>query len=36
MEAFCREFRVGRKLLVGAQGFPLEEFLLTPVTAWVD
>lgn len=35
MEAFCREFRVGRKLLVGAQGFPLEEFLLTPVTAWV-
>jgi len=36
MEAFCKEFRVQRKLLVGAQGIPLEEFLLAPVTAWVE
>ncbi|HUT34159.1 MAG TPA: ATP-binding protein [Planctomycetota bacterium] len=36
MAAFCKEFRVQRKLLVGAQGIPLEEFLLAPVTAWVE
>jgi len=36
IEAFCQEFRVQRKLLVGAQGMPLEEFLLTPAAAWVE
>jgi len=36
MAAFCQQFEVKRKLLVGAQGMPLEEFLLTPPTAWVE
>lgn len=35
MEAFCREFPVTRKLLVGADGIPLEEFLATPAETWV-
>ncbi len=35
MEAFCREFPVTRKLLVGADGIPLEEFLAAPVETWV-
>jgi len=36
MEAFSREFPVKRKLLVGAQGIPLEEFLRTPPETWLD
>lgn len=30
VEAFAKEFKVTRKLLVGLQGIPLAEFLLTP------
>jgi hypothetical protein len=34
-EAFCRQFNVKRRLLVGGQGIPLEEFLSTPAgTGW--
>jgi len=36
MEAFSREFPVKRKLLVGAQGIPLEDFLRTPPETWLD
>ena len=36
IEAFSKEFRVKRKLLVGAQGITLREFLLTPPEKWVD
>jgi hypothetical protein len=36
IEAFSKEFGVTRKLLVGAQGIKLEEFLLTPVEDWLD
>jgi predicted AAA+ superfamily ATPase len=35
MDAFSREFPVKRKLLVGGDGIPLEEFLLTPVIEWL-
>jgi len=35
MEAFCRDFPVKRKLLVGAQGIPLQDFFLAPVESWV-
>lgn len=35
-EAFSREFKVKRKLLVGAQGIQLKEFLLTPPERWLD
>ncbi len=35
MEAFSREFHVRRKLLVGADGIPIGEFLLTPVAEWL-
>jgi len=35
-EAFSREFKVKRKLLVGAQGIHLKEFLLTPPEQWLD
>jgi predicted AAA+ superfamily ATPase len=34
LEAFSRAFRPHRKLLVGGQGIPLEEFLLTPAPGW--
>ena len=34
IEAFARQFRVHKKLLVGGQGIPLEEFLTTDVNAW--
>ena len=34
IEAFARQFRVHRKLLVGGQGIPLEEFLTTDASAW--
>jgi predicted AAA+ superfamily ATPase len=36
IEAFSKEFRVGKKLLVGAQGIPVEEFLLTPPPKWLS
>ncbi len=35
IDAFAKEFPVNRKLLVGAQGIPLIEFLTSPVTDWV-
>jgi len=35
VEAFSREFRVKRKLLVGTQGIQLKEFLLTPPEQWL-
>jgi hypothetical protein len=34
MEAFARQFKVHKKLLVGGQGIPLEEFLTTDASAW--
>ena len=36
IEAFSKEFRVEKKLLVGAQGIPVEEFLLTPPPKWLS
>ncbi len=35
MEAFDRAFHPRRKLLVGGQGMPLDEFLLTQPTEWL-
>ncbi len=35
IKAFSREFAVKRNLLVGKQGIPLDEFLLTPPEEWV-
>ena len=35
IEAFSTEFRVTKKLLVGAQGIPVEDFLLTPPPKWL-
>jgi predicted AAA+ superfamily ATPase len=34
-EAFAKEFPTKRKLLVGAQGIPLERFLKTPPQEWM-
>lgn len=36
MEKFSSRYKVKRKLLVGGDGIPLEEFLLTPPLAWFD
>jgi predicted AAA+ superfamily ATPase len=36
VEAFSREFKVKRKLLIGAQGIRLKEFLLTSPEQWLD
>ena len=36
MEAFARAFKPRRQLLIGGQGIPLEEFLLTPVRRYVE
>jgi hypothetical protein len=36
MEAFARQFKPKRMLLVGGQGIPLEEFLSHPASHWVD
>lgn len=36
MAAFANAFPVTRKLLVGADGIPLDEFLLAPVETWVS
>jgi hypothetical protein len=35
MEAFSNEFKVKRKLLVGGQGIPMENFFLTPPEQWI-
>jgi len=35
MGAFAEAFRPGRKLLVGADGIPVDEFLARPVAHWV-
>lgn len=35
IDAFSKEFNVTRKLLVGAQGIPLEEFLMAPASDWL-
>jgi hypothetical protein len=34
IEAFSREFEVKRKLLVGSQGIPIKDFLLTAPEEW--
>ena len=34
IEMFSKEFRTKRKLLVGAQGIPITDFLLTPLSKW--
>ena len=36
IEAFTKEFKVTKKLLVGAQGIPLKEFLLTSPEKWLS
>jgi len=36
IDAFAKNFQPFRKLLVGGQGIPLEEFLATPISHWVD
>ena len=36
MDAFARKYQPFRKLLVGGQGIPLEEFLATPISNWVE
>lgn len=35
MDAFARAFKPQRKLLVGGQGIPIDEFLSAPVETWV-
>ncbi|MBN2125480.1 MAG: ATP-binding protein [Deltaproteobacteria bacterium] len=35
-EAFAKAFRIKRKLLVGTQGIPLEDFLLAAPQAWLE
>jgi len=34
IEAFAKQFKVHKKLLVGGQGIPVEEFITTGVDAW--
>ena len=34
LEAFSKEFKVHRKLLVGGQGIPVEDFIRTPLDQW--
>lgn len=36
MEAFAKQFNPNRKLLVGGQGIPLEEFLVQPAAYWLQ
>ena len=36
MAEFCRQFDVKRKILVGGQGIPLDEFLQTPPKTWIE
>jgi hypothetical protein len=35
LAAFAEAFKPTRKLLVGAEGIPVEEFLLSPVARWL-
>jgi predicted AAA+ superfamily ATPase len=35
LAAFAEAFKPARKLLVGGDGIPLEEFLLEPVAHWI-
>ena len=35
LDAFAARFPVTRRLLVGAQGIPIEEFLATPAETWL-
>ena len=35
VETFCKTFPVKRRLLVGGQGIPLDEFLATPAEHWL-
>ena len=34
LEAFAAAFKPTRKLLVGADGIPVEEFLQAPIARW--
>jgi hypothetical protein len=36
LDAFSKQFKVRRKLLVGEHGIPLGEFLTTPVEHWLE
>ena len=36
MEAFAKQFKPKRKLLVGGQGIALEEFLMQPAEYWLQ
>ncbi|MFA5809007.1 MAG: ATP-binding protein [Thermoleophilia bacterium] len=36
MTAFSRAYAGARKLLVGADGIPIDEFLLTPAESWLE
>jgi uncharacterized protein len=36
IEAFSKEFPVTKKLLVGAGGIKIEDFLMTPPEAWLE
>src|SRR3989304_4935437 len=36
MDAFGKNFKPYRKLLVGGQGIPIEEFLATPIINWLE
>jgi predicted AAA+ superfamily ATPase len=36
IEAFARQFKPKRQLLVGGQGIPVEEFLSEPAAHWLD
>jgi len=36
LQAFSSAYPVGRKLLVGSDGIPLDEFLAHPVEHWID
>lgn len=36
METLARQFTPKRKLSVGGQGMPIEDFLLRPVACWVQ
>ena len=36
IEAFCKNFKVKRQLLVGSGGIPVEEFLTMPIEHWLS
>lgn len=36
MEAFARQFKPQRRLQVGGQGIPIEQFLAKPASHWLD